>query len=137
MIPRPVNRPRPIPFDSPATAGTASLGRQVNWASTSSQASVLIASEPAPRTATDSISTIAARLSPVHTAPSPRESKLARGETSSMGAEGSAKFVGQGSLSVRSSVTGRHYRFQGHGDCQKVDKHDLMLLRRIADLVVS
>lgn len=49
----------------------------------------------------------------------------------------SAKFVGQGALSVRSSVTGRHYRFQGHGDCQKIDKHDLMMLKRIPDLIVS
>lgn len=40
-------------------------------------------------------------------------------------------------MSVRSSVTGRHYRFQGHGDCQKIDKHDLMMLKRIPDLIVS
>jgi hypothetical protein len=49
----------------------------------------------------------------------------------------SARYVGQGALSVRSSVTGRHYRFQGHGDSQKIDKHDLLLLKRIADLIVS
>ena len=48
----------------------------------------------------------------------------------------SARYIGHGNLSVRSSVTGRHYRFQGHGDSQMVDKHDLMLLKRIADLVI-
>ncbi len=45
-----------------------------------------------------------------------------------------ARYTGQGSLSVRSSVTGRHYRFQGHGDCVTIDKSDVVLLRRIADL---
>ncbi len=45
--------------------------------------------------------------------------------------------MGHGALSVRSSVTGRHYRFQGHGDCLSVDKLDLMLLRRIPDLLVA
>ena len=48
-----------------------------------------------------------------------------------------ARFMGHGALNVRSSITGRHYRFQGHGDCQKIDKHDMMMLRRIPDLVVS
>ena len=47
-----------------------------------------------------------------------------------------ARYMGQGALSVRSSVTGRHYRFQGHGDSLTIDKNDLMLLRRIADLVI-
>lgn len=48
-----------------------------------------------------------------------------------------ARFMGHGALSVRSAATGRHYRFQGHGDCLQVDKHDMMMLRRIPDLVVS
>lgn len=49
----------------------------------------------------------------------------------------SALYVGQGALSVRSSVTGRHYRFQGHGDSQTIDKHDMLMLKRIPDLIVS
>jgi hypothetical protein len=48
-----------------------------------------------------------------------------------------ARFTGQGSLSVRSSVTGRHYRFQGHGDCLVIDKSDMVLLRRITDLEIG
>lgn len=52
-------------------------------------------------------------------------------------AELSARYIGHGALSVRSSVTGRHYRFQGHGDCQKIDKHDMLMLKRISDLIVS
>lgn len=65
-------------------------------------------------------------------APKPVKSPYDNPSTSEL----SARYVGQGALSVRSSVTGRHYRFQGHGDSQKVDKHDLMLLKRIADLVI-
>jgi hypothetical protein len=46
----------------------------------------------------------------------------------------SACYTGQGSLCVRSSVTGRHYRFSGHGHTLRIDKHDQMLMRRIADV---
>jgi hypothetical protein len=46
----------------------------------------------------------------------------------------SARYTGQGSLCVRSSVTGRHYRFSGHGHTLRIDKHDQMLMRRIADV---
>jgi hypothetical protein len=35
---------------------------------------------------------------------------------------------------VRSSVTGRHYRFTGHGHTLRIDKHDQMLMRRISDV---
>ena len=49
----------------------------------------------------------------------------------------SVRYMGHGALSVRSSVTGRHYRFNGHGDCMMVDKHDMRLLRCIPDLIVA
>jgi len=48
-----------------------------------------------------------------------------------------ARYTGQGSLCVRSSVTGRHYRFARHGDTLRIDKHDLSLLRRIADIELA
>jgi hypothetical protein len=48
----------------------------------------------------------------------------------------SARYIGQGALSVRSSVTGRHYRFQGHGDSLVIDRNDVVLLKRISDLVI-
>ena len=48
----------------------------------------------------------------------------------------SARYIGQGALSVRSSVTGRHYRFQGHGDSLVIDRNDVVLLKRIPDLVI-
>jgi hypothetical protein len=37
-------------------------------------------------------------------------------------------------LSVRSSTSGQHYRFVGHGDTQPVDPRDVLMLRRIPDL---
>lgn len=48
----------------------------------------------------------------------------------------SARYIGHGALSVRSSVTGRHYRFQGHGDSLVIDRNDVVLLKRISDLVI-
>lgn len=53
------------------------------------------------------------------------------------GATVTARFTGQGRLSVRSSVSGRHYRFSGHGDTQAVDTRDVMMLRRMPDLHVG
>jgi hypothetical protein len=164
MIPRPVNRPRPIPFDAPQAERSAGPVQPVHWAQTTPAATVLSANEPAPgmgqawrpaQTPPTNHSAQAmqtARLSPVRAAPAtthalgaplalaprPRaNAAAAKADSRPADTDPSARFVGQGSLSVRSSVTGRHYRFQGHGDCQKIDKHDTMLLRRIADLVVS
>lgn len=183
MIARPVNRPRPIPFDSPspsiALAATQpqDAPRPVSWAGSSGPAgqpapggphglgSPLrhVAEEPAlpylvqrrspvvvgaaqtgaaPQTAAGTFEPMAP-----HAPPTPNQA-LASTEarrrsagpspaTGPGGGELNARFVGQGALSVRSSVTGRHYRFQGHGDCLRVDKLDLVLLRRIPDLVLS
>ena len=153
MIARPVHRPAPILFDGPTAKPGASQPCAISWAA---------ASGPAPHEppATQPRPFTAARLSPVKTpmkapikapltpaplapdrqaavpampaAPKPVKSPYDNPSASEL----SARYVGQGALSVRSSVTGRHYRFQGHGDSQKVDKHDLMLLKRIADLVI-
>jgi len=182
MIARPVNRPQPIPFGSPAPASGASATRPVSWAASSGpavQGMVSLGGNPQPaspaRVAFGGHATppqhgvgsglMATRLSPVKTAAYAGTSKAATpcyplkpvpampdqtphhaaSSTSSQGdtprapapGEPSAKFVGQGSLSVRSSVTGRHYRFQGHGDCIRIDKLDATLLRRINDLIVN
>jgi hypothetical protein len=48
-----------------------------------------------------------------------------------------AKFLGQGALSVQSTVSGKHYRFQGQGHCLIVDQRDVLMLGRIPDLLVS
>jgi len=101
---------------------------------------------PSPKPATLMAPPAPARRSPVRVAandaaPAPKQgakSPAAAPATRDVAtSELSARFVGHGALNVRSSVTGRHYRFQGHGDCQKIDKHDMMLLKRIPDLIVS
>jgi hypothetical protein len=145
MIARPVHRPTPIAFDGPKAKPGASQPRAISWAA---------ASGPAPHEppAMQPRPFVATRLSPVKPPLTPAPLAPARqAAVSAMpvapkpvkspydnptASELSARYVGQGALSVRSSVTGRHYRFQGHGDSQKVDKHDLMLLKRIADLVI-
>ncbi len=48
----------------------------------------------------------------------------------------SAKYFGQGTLSIQSSGTGRHYRFNGHGDTLVIDRRDHLMLLRIPDLQI-
>lgn len=48
-----------------------------------------------------------------------------------------ATYCGQGVLSVRSSVTGRLYRFEGRGCTQAIDPRDSLVLARLADLQVQ
>lgn len=95
MIPRPVVRPHPIPFATPA--------------------------DPAP-TPAKSIPIV--RRSPV------MARMVQEGPTTT------AKFLGQGALSVQSTLSGKHYRFQGHGQCLVVDPRDVLMLGRIPDLLV-
>lgn len=137
MIVRPVHRPRPIPFAAPAAGATAT--RPVSWASASGPSAPAAAESH--KQAHAAVAPAVPRLSPVKLAPAPREAKatpqhVAPASTPTLTGI-SAKYMGHGALSVRSSVTGRHYRFQGHGDCLSVDKLDLMLLRRIPDLLVT
>jgi len=48
-----------------------------------------------------------------------------------------ATYCGQGVLSVRSSVTGRLYRFEGRGCTQAIDPRDSLVLARLSDLLVQ
>ncbi|MDE2402826.1 MAG: hypothetical protein KGL90_14300 [Burkholderiales bacterium] len=63
----------------------------------------------------------------------PKPMALAQGQV-----QGSvcAKYFGHGSLSVRSSVTGQYYRFEGHGDTQPIDRRDHLMLGRIPELSI-
>lgn len=163
MIARLVTRPRPIPYAEQAPGAKST--RPVSWAASSGPAPLAsLEVPPSHRTVATLLAPPApARRSPVrvaandaannnatqtlaHTAPTaprhtatPKTTPTVTPTTSGAPASGEmlAKFMGHGALSVRSSVTGRLYRFQGHGDCQKVDKHDMMMLRRIPDLIVS
>jgi len=48
-----------------------------------------------------------------------------------------AKYLGHGSLSVRSTVSGQLYRFVGHGDTLPIDCRDLLMMQRLPDLLIS
>ncbi len=156
MIARPVTRPRPIPYAEQAPGSKTTS--PVSWAASSGPAPLAGMAAASNRTvATLLAPTAPARRAPVRVAANDvvrnaandaaatpprqaaRQAATATPTTSGTLASGElqARFMGHGALSVRSSVTGRHYRFQGHGDCQKIDKHDMMMLRRIPDLIVS
>lgn len=47
-----------------------------------------------------------------------------------------ARYDGPHSLSVRSSATGRHYRFPEQGVTQVIDAADIALMRRIEDITL-
>jgi hypothetical protein len=47
-----------------------------------------------------------------------------------------ARYDGPHSLSVRSSATGRHYRFPEQGATQVIDAADIALMRRIEDITL-
>lgn len=136
MIARPVNRPRPISFTAPAPGAHAP--RPVSWAASSGPSPQVLACQRQPVAMTHHQATNeASRITP---APQPNTPASSAARTSGKGmtpVELSARYIGHGALSVRSSVTGRHYRFQGHGDSQKIDKHDMLMLKRISDLIVS
>ncbi|MEY4763927.1 MAG: hypothetical protein RI907_600 [Pseudomonadota bacterium] len=146
MIARPLQRTQPIPFAAPAYAGfgprvTASGPAPVHWGDRPGGALVAQAEDPKALYAV----TRSWQGQPAREEASPAEARntsrahalnhALRGTTPP--AELVARYVGQGSLCVRSSVTGRHYRFQKHGDTLRIDKHDMMLMRRIADVELS
>jgi hypothetical protein len=144
MIARPLNRIQPIPFGATPALSSAHT-RTVSWAESAGPAAQAGGARRGfealrPGTAPQQMAQILPRRSPVmasgHGAnvppgsptlvtPAPRPHEL------------SAKFLGHGALSVRSSATGRHYRFQGHGDIQMVDARDQLMLGRINDLLLG
>ena len=149
MIARPVNRPRPIAFAAPAPG--AHTPRPVSWAASSgpapqalandrkplAQATHVAANESLPHKHAARPNVPAPAATPARRPAQPTTAPNNRSIATKTFTELSARYLGQGALSVRSSVTGRHYRFQGHGDCLKIDKHDMLMLKRIADLIVS
>ena len=131
MIARAYTKTQPIPFNDKAPAGgvdteprSAVQLATVSWAKpalgthkiTVSIKRPAVPAEPVRDTAVHSISAPAAH----------------RAST-----ELTAKYLGGGNLSVRSSVTGRHYRFEGHGAVLSIDRRDQLMLRRIEELLIS
>ncbi|RZI83867.1 MAG: hypothetical protein EOP38_11125 [Rubrivivax sp.] len=137
MIARPPAKTQPIPF-------TASSGNDM----TSPRAAVPLATTPNWHQATQPAHVT--QVAPLVGRPIPKAGQpaSARGHAShaSHGAahaparragEPSAKYLGRGNLSVRSSVTGRHYRFEGHGATLNIDSRDQLMLRRIPELLIA
>ncbi len=160
MIARPQHRPRPIPFAMPARApadhhraapilfGAVDKAhvppatRPIHWGDTPGGALVMPAEDPrALYAVTRNWQGQQVPLAPQDAPASPKSTRpaieLKSNPGTSMGSTGvevTARYLGQGSLCVRSSVTGRHYRFTGHGHTLRIDKHDQMLMRRISDV---
>lgn len=156
MIARPQHRPRPIPFAVPVrlsadsaakapahtltvAAAARPLPQPVHWGDTPGGALAMPAEDPRALYAVTRVwqgqQGAATDVDAPPARPQAAQATLASRvlRDPSVG-ELTARYTGQGSLCVRSSVTGRHYRFQGHGHTLRVDKHDQMLLRRIQDV---
>ncbi len=159
MTPRTTSRPRPIPFGAlnapePKTAPAPLPARfsdtaqrrapaPIPWGMTVGTAA--IAAPPSVVTAEDprALYEVARRWQGQSVAdtlpatpPAPAH-RVAAAQPAPLTGDSHARYTGQGSLCVRSSVTGRHYRFARHGDTLRIDKHDLSLLRRIADIELA
>lgn len=133
MIDRSPFRSRPIPFVDPLQAPQDLPSRAVRW----SPPSPLMAAgnlTPAPlwgprnstalHSANDArrLSAVLSEPKPAGRAPAPRQAI--------------ARYDGPQSVSVRSSATGRHYRFEHAGHIQAIDADDVMLMRRIQDITL-
>ena len=148
MITRSSSRCRPIPFTDPLHEPPG-LSRAVRWspppplsglvtarpAATSWMSRPLAglhsANDPAPRApsaqplaADKAAAPTGARLTAVRTPGTP----VLR--------QALARYDGPHSLSVRSSATGRHYRFPEQGTTQVIDAADIALMRRIEDITL-
>jgi hypothetical protein len=133
MIARVHNKPQPIPFKSlpddevKAEQRAAVPLATVSWARPALGTHKISTATTVRRAALGTTLADPSRIIPVEaSAPTPRRTT-----------ELNAKYLGGGNLSVRSSVTGRHYRFEGHGATLRIDSRDQLMLRRIPELLIS
>ncbi len=133
MIARSPFRSRPIPFTDPLQEPQDQPSRAVRW------------SPPSPLTASGSLAPMWAagaktsshsandawRVSAVrpHAAKAPAQRTPAARQAI-------ARYDGIQSLCVRSSATGRQYRFEHTGHTQPIDADDVTLMRRIQDITL-
>jgi hypothetical protein len=138
MIARPPSKTQPIPFtatssdDMAAPRPAVPLATTPNWLQTSRPAGVTqqvapLVGRPAQPLTHHTTARNHSGGSTSHCAPAPARRT----------GEPSAKYLGRGNLSVRSSVTGRHYRFEGHGAILNIDSRDQLMLRRIPELLIG
>lgn len=143
MIARPLRRTGPIPFAPfpPLADHTLAVapreGRdhrvRSRWLATPHAAAhTLNAGRPTPGTPPHSLA--AAKPKPENTAspaqvPAPDTARSPRGSCH-------AVYHGQGTLSVLSSITGHHYRFEGRGCTLTIDPRDRLVLGRLNELSI-
>lgn len=129
MIARPIRRPGPIPFAPfPPLADRPPLNKhqdarvRSHWlpAANSPQAAV---PSPASPPSADQAASVEAELG------TRSPSRPQRGGCQ-------ATYHGQGTLSVMSSVTGHHYRFEGKGCTLSIDPRDRLVLGRLQELTI-
>ncbi len=139
MISRSPYRSSPIPFTDPLHEPQHQPSRAVRWSPPPPQtAAGGLAPAPlwAPRnSAALHSANDARRLSPVGR-PSPAVAVKAPAERVAATRLAQARYDGPQSVSVRSSATGRYYRFEHPGHVLTIDADDVMLMRRIQDITL-
>ncbi|MBA4110312.1 MAG: hypothetical protein C0487_12045 [Leptothrix sp. (in: Bacteria)] len=141
MIARVYTKTQPIPFNTKSLSDDAEPEQRaavplstVSWARPALGTHKITTTVRRTALSSGHAAEPAARATPVshatagHSAPAP----TARRTT-----QLSAKYLGGGNLSVRSSVTGRHYRFEGHGATLPIDSRDQLMLGRIPELLIA
>ena len=139
MISRSFHRSGPIPFADPLHEPQDQPSRAVRWSPPSPQMGVsgltpatlrLPRSSAALHSAND-----ARRLSAV-VRPAVQAVVKAPAERKAANRLAQARYDGPQSVSVRSSATGRYYRFEHPGHVLTIDADDVMLMRRIQDITL-
>lgn len=149
MIARSPSRCRPIPFTDPLHESPSGLSRAVRWTPPPPFPGGLVTPRPA---ATSWMSRSLAGLHSANdpgahqpAAPTPlsaaaasptRTASAGRTPATPVLRQALARYDGPHSLSVRSSATGRHYRFPEQGATQVIDAADIALMRRIEDITL-
>lgn len=149
MIARSPSRCRPIPFTDPLHEPPG-LSRAVRWTPPPPFPGSLVTPRPA------ATSWMARPLAGQHSAndpgghapgapaspssaasvPARPAAPATRTPTAPVLRQALARYDGPHSLSVRSSATGRHYRFPQQGATQVIDAADIALMRRIEDITL-
>lgn len=145
MITRSSSRCRPIPFTDPLHEPPG-LSRAVRWSPppppcglvTPRPAATSWMSRPLAGLHSANDSTPRSPSAPTADKASPTGARLVAVRTPGTPVlrQALARYDGPHSLSVRSSATGRHYRFPEQGCTQVIDAADIALMRRIEDITL-
>jgi hypothetical protein len=144
VIARPLRRTGPIPFapfpplaDHPVVAASRESRdnrARSRWLAAPHAAHTLLAGRHAPIAPQHSFSAPTSKPA----APQPTVTSSDTSPDTARAPRGSchAIYHGQGTLSVLSSITGHHYRFEGRGCTLTIDPRDRMVLGRLSELSI-